>query len=149
MSQNKLTKVKRGQKIIVTYENRDFEVIVIDPDGLGKNQPSVGLGFNMIEKHAGLPQQTSTNWLVKGDPNNDSEFLQLPSGNTYRVTQIIGVDKNEYSVVEISDWVALAADVLKKPGKVRKSTNNAWHAVNRCKKVGNETAQNIKQIKGA
>ena len=47
----------------------------------------------------------------------------------------MGLDNNEYSVLEISDWVALAADVLKKPGKVRKPTQNSlidflsWFAV--------------------
>lgn len=131
---------RKGQLITLPFESREFEVIVIDPDGLGKNQPSIGVGFRLIEKYAGLPEQTLSNWLTKesgleGDPNNDFQFLKLPSGNTFRVTQILGLDNNEYSVVEISDWVALIADVLKKPGKVRKATQNSlidflsWFAV--------------------
>ena len=67
--------VKKGQIIPIFYENREFEVIVIDPDGLGKNQPSIGFGFRLMEKYAGLPEQTLSNWLTKesgfeGDPNN-------------------------------------------------------------------------------
>ena len=31
--------IKKGQRITVTYEDRKSEVIVIDPDGLGKGQP--------------------------------------------------------------------------------------------------------------
>lgn len=134
------TKVKKGLVDTIPYENRKFKVIVIDPDGLGKNQPSVGFGFRLMEEHAGLPEQTLSNWLTEesafeGDPNNESKCLKLPSGKRFRVTQIMGLDKNEYIVLEISEWVALAADVLKKPGKVRKATQNnlidflSWFAV--------------------
>ncbi len=76
-----------------------------------------------MEKYGGLPNQTISQWF-EGDSNNDDQRLRVPSGNTYRVTQIIGLDKNEYYVLEISDWVALAGDVLKKPGKVRQATKD-------------------------
>lgn len=36
--------IRRGDLITVTYEKREFGVIVIDPDGLGPGQPSVGSG---------------------------------------------------------------------------------------------------------
>ena len=39
--------LKRGSLTKLTYEGREFEAIVIDPDGLGKGQPSVGFGFRM------------------------------------------------------------------------------------------------------
>jgi hypothetical protein len=51
------------------------------------------------------------------------------------LTQIIGSDSKPYSVLEISEWVALAADVIKHRGKVRKSTADSlvdflsWFAV--------------------
>lgn len=51
------------------------------------------------------------------------------------MTGILGEDNNEYLVVEASDWAALAIDVLKKPGKVKKPTQNkildflGWFAV--------------------
>lgn len=121
--------IKRGQLIKLNFEGREFEVIVIDPNGLGKSQPTVGFGFRMMEKHAGLPEPTLSQWL-KGDSNNEVLELKPPSGNAFRVIQI-----NDYIVVEASDWVALAIDVLKKPGKVRKSTKEklldflGWFAV--------------------
>lgn len=114
--------VNKGQRITVTYEDRQFEVIVIDPNGLGKDQPSLGFGQNMMEKYGGLPQQTMTDWIFESDRNNEDKWLKTPSGNTYRVTEILGSDKNLYKVLEISDWVVLAGDVLKKSGKVRKAT---------------------------
>lgn len=115
-------KVKKGQKVTVTYEDRKFEVIVIDPNGLGEGQPSLGFGFGMMEDHSGLPKQTSSDWLIEGVRNDQEKLLKTPSGNTYRVSEITGVDKNTYQVLEVSDWVAIAGDVLKKSGKVRKKT---------------------------
>jgi hypothetical protein len=126
--------IKKGQLIKLNFEGREFEAIVIDPNGLGKNQPSIGFGFTMMERHGGLPQSTSSQW-IEGHPNTENECLKLPSSNTYRVIQILGEDGNEYSVVEVSDWVAIAVDVNKKPGKVRKSTKDklldflGWFAV--------------------
>jgi hypothetical protein len=125
---------KRGQLITLPFEGRVFEAIVIDPNGLGRNQPSIGFGFGMMERYGGLPTSTSENWL-EGLPNTSSECLELPSGNTYRVSRILGLDNNLYVVVEVSDWVAVAVDVNKKPGKVRKSTRDklldflGWFAV--------------------
>lgn len=126
--------VKKGQIIELDFEGRRFEVIVIDPNGLGKNQPSIGFGFGMMERCGGLPISTSDNWL-EGLPNAENECLKLPSGNTYRVSRILGLDNNLYVVVEVSDWVAVAVDVNKKPGKVRKLTKDklldflGWFAV--------------------
>lgn len=127
-------KVRQGQLVTINFEGREFEAIVIDPNGLGKNQPSVGFGFGMMDRHGGLPQSTSSQW-VESHPNTGNGWLKLPSGNTYRVILILGEDENEYLVVEVSDWVAIAVDVLKKPGKVRKSTQGklldflGWFAV--------------------
>jgi hypothetical protein len=126
--------IKRGQLIKLSFEEREFEAIVIDPNGLGKNQPSIGFGFGMMERYGGLPTSTSENWL-EGLPNTSNECLKLPSSNTYRVSRILGLDNNLYVVVEVSDWVAIAVDVNKKPGKVRKSTKDklldflGWFAV--------------------
>lgn len=132
--------VKTGKLITLNFEGREFKVIVIDPNGLGKSQPSVGFGFGMMERHGGLPEQTASNWSTKesgfeGHPNNAPNWLKLPSGKVFRVTQIIGEDNNKYFVLEVSEWVALAADVIKHPGKVRKSTKDklvdflSWFAV--------------------
>lgn len=131
---------KKGQIINLEYENREFEVIVIDPDGLGKGQPSIGFNFGLMEKYGGLSQSTLTDWVTKesvfeGHRNNETKLLKLPSGNTFRVTEIIGSDNNKNYVLEVSDWVALVVDVLDKPGKVRKPTQRnlirflSWFAV--------------------
>jgi hypothetical protein len=126
--------VKKGQLVTLNFEGRDFEAIVIEPNGLGKNQPSIGFGFGMMERHGGLPTSTSDNWL-EGLPNTSTECLKLPSGKTYRVSRILGLDNNLYVVVEVSDWVAIAVDVNKNPGKVRKPTRDrlldflGWFAV--------------------
>jgi hypothetical protein len=40
---------KRGQLITLPFEGRLFEAIVIDPNGLGRNQPSIGFGYGMEE----------------------------------------------------------------------------------------------------
>ena len=132
--------IKKGKLIKLDFEGRDFEVIVIDPNGLGKDQPSIGFGFRMMEKHAGLPEQTSSNWVMEEsgigvDPNNPPKYLKVPSGNVYRLTQITGLDKKPYLVLEVSEWVTLVVDVLDKPGKVRKPTQRnlvrflSWFAV--------------------
>lgn len=57
IGKDNLTKndLDEGQKVTVTYEGREFEVIVIDPNGLGEGQPSLGFGLTMMDKHAGLP----------------------------------------------------------------------------------------------
>lgn len=123
-----MSEIQKGQITKVRYEGREFEVIVIDPDGLGEGQPTVGFGFRMMERHAGIPQSTLTDWAIKsekeGDRNNDVSALKLPSGSTFRVTGIIGVDGNAYEVVEATDWFELAFDLLEHPGKTRKSTKN-------------------------
>lgn len=124
-----MAKIQRGQRVQLDFEQREFEAIVIDPNGLGPNQPSLGFGFRMMERHGGLPQPTISQWF-EGDSNTEEKWLKVPSGNTFKVIQI-----DDYQVVEVSDWVALAADVLKTPRKVRKPTLNSlidflsWFAV--------------------
>lgn len=59
-------KVKSGQRVDVTYEDRVFDVIVIDPDGLGYGQPSIGFNLTMMNKHSGLPQSTASGWIKEG-----------------------------------------------------------------------------------
>lgn len=124
-----MAEIKRGDVIPLPYENRDFIAVVIDPDGLGKRQPSVGFGLGMMDRYGGLPQSTSSQW-IEPHPNNVDKLLKLPSGKTVKVIQI-----NDFLVVEVSEWVAVASDVLKHPGKVRKPTKDglidflSWFAV--------------------
>lgn len=49
---------------MVTYEDREFTAIVIDPDELGEGEPSVGFGFRMAERHIGIPQPTLTKRVI-------------------------------------------------------------------------------------
>jgi len=128
-----MSKFEKGQLVAIEFESRRFSAIVIDPNGLGKDQPSIGLGFGMMERHGGLPDATANSWL-QGLQENDDQCLKVPSGNTYRVSRVLGFDNNEYVVLEISDWVALSADVIKK-SKVKKATKDklvdflSWFAV--------------------
>lgn len=140
MTDKNENKIKKGQLITLNYEGREFEVIVIDPNGLGRNQPSVGFGLRMMSKYGGIPEQTLSDWVTKesafeGDRLNEFNLLKLPSGKTFRVTALVGLDNNEYLVLEVSEWVASAADVLKTPKRVTKPTQNnlidflSWFAV--------------------
>lgn len=119
-----MSKLKRGIRITVPYENREFDVIVIDPNGLGKDQPSVGLGFRMAEKYVGIPNNTLSDWLIKSEvrvlDKISDHSLKLPSGKTFRVLEIPGDDGNPYNVIEASEWVSIAVDVLVNPGKTGK-----------------------------
>ena len=140
VSIKKLQNLKQGQLIKVPFNKKILDAIVIDPNGLAEGQPSIGLGFKMIEKHQGIRQQTLSSWLMKesvfeGDRNNEQKALKLPSKKAYRVTEILGEDNNEYSVIEVTDCVQLAADLIKNPGKTRTPTIHkvvdflAWFAV--------------------
>lgn len=53
-------------------------------------------------------------------PEGDRQ-LKLPSGKLLRVTDLTASDGNEYSIVEVADWVALAVDVLINPGRTGKA----------------------------
>jgi len=73
----------------------------------------------LIENSAGIPKNTLSQWpttesAFEGVPKSESLSLKLPSGNTYKVFQINGEDKNECIVLEATDWFDLAFDVLKK-----------------------------------
>lgn len=121
-----MTKLKKGELVTVEYEGREFQVIVIDPNGLGKEQPLLGFGFNMMEKHGGLPQPTSSKWLLEGDYGEEARKLETPTGKTFDVITIKGENQNDYFVIEISDWVVIAGEALKAKGKrkISDSTKN-------------------------
>jgi hypothetical protein len=112
-----MEELKTGQRITLSFEGREFDVIVIDPNGLGEDQPSVGFGYRMGEKYAGLPESTLRAWVRDSD---DQKVVELPSGKVLRVRDILASDGNNYSVIEASDWFALAVDVLVNPGRTGK-----------------------------
>jgi hypothetical protein len=112
-----MAEMEVGSLTKVPFEGRVFDVIVVDPNGLGEGQPSVGFGFRMMDRNAGIPQSTLTDWVTDID---GVAMLKLPSGKLLRVTDIPGVDGNLYRVVEASDWFALAVDLLVNPGRTGK-----------------------------
>lgn len=124
--------MKSGDRITLMYEGREFDAIVIEPNGLGEGQPSVGFGFRMAERYAGIPNDTLSRWVLDLDGNKS---LQAPSGKTFRVLDILASDNNTYSVVEASDWFVLAVDLLVNPGKTGKGLRTklgdfiSWFAV--------------------
>jgi hypothetical protein len=111
--------LKSGSLITLAYEGREFDVVVIDPNGLGKGQPSVGFGFRMADRYIGTPQPTLSGWVIGKDGD---KCLKVPSGKSFRVIDILASDNNTYSVVEASDWFAIAIDLLLTPGKTGKAT---------------------------
>ncbi len=111
--------IRRGQLITVPFEGKEFQAIVVDPNGLGPSQPSIGFGFNMMEKHAGIPQSTLSTWVHR---ENEENWLKLPSGKLLRYIEILGENSaTPYNVIEASDWFELAFDLLENPGKTSKS----------------------------
>ena len=99
--------IQSGDLVVVTYEDREFTAIVIDPNGLGEGEPSVGFGFRMAERHIGLAQPTLTKRVIQ---IAGGEAFETPSGKTFRVIQIHGADGNNYKVIEVADWVELSMD---------------------------------------
>ncbi|MEY3298634.1 MAG: hypothetical protein RLZZ597_1894 [Cyanobacteriota bacterium] len=79
---------RAGQIIPLRYKSREIQVIIIDPNGLGPDKPSIGLGLRGMDRHIGIPRQTLSD----------------------RVSEIDAEDGNRYLLVEASDWVALAQD---------------------------------------
>lgn len=127
-----MVKLKAGSLITLAYEGKEFEVIVIDPNGLGDDQPSVGFGYRMAERNAGVPESTIRSW-VREIPGG--EELVLPSGKAFRVREILAIDGNTYKVVEASDWFSIAIDLLVNPGRTGKGLRTklgdfiSWFAV--------------------
>jgi hypothetical protein len=122
---------RAGQIIPLRYKSREIQAIIIDPNGLGPDKPSIGMGFRGMDRHTNVPSNTLTQRVIQ---NEEGTYLKLPSGELFRVIQISGEDGNSYQVIEASDWVALARDWAKNPGKLRKPARDglidflAWFA---------------------
>ena len=122
---------RAGQIIPLRYKSRELKAVIIDPNGLGPDKPTLGLGFRSMDRHIGVPQTTLSRRVMQIDGDKQ---LQLPSGKAFRVMQIRADDGNEYLLLEASDWVALAQDWAKHPGKLRKPAREglidflAWFA---------------------
>ncbi len=107
---------RAGQIVPLRYKSREIQVIIIDPNGLGPDKPSIGLGLRGMDRHIGIPRQTLSDRVSEIE---GVKYLKLLSGNTFRVSEINAEDGNNYLLVEASDWVALAREWAKNPGKLR------------------------------
>lgn len=128
------TDVFPGKLIEIDFENRQVEAIVIDPNGLGEGKPTVGLGLRMTERHMGIDHSVLSRWTSHSGADKICTTLKAPSGKAFPLVRIIDETNNEQLVIEASNWMDLAVDVLKKPGKLRKETQDklidflAWFA---------------------
>lgn len=131
--------LQSGQVFPIKFKDREFRAVVINPDGFGYNRPTIGVGYRSMSRHTDVPVNTIIQRVVdiapeEGDPNTGGKFLKLPSGKLFRVIQISGNDGNDYSVIEVADWVELVSDWAKNPGKLRTKAKNglidflAWFA---------------------
>lgn len=123
--------LEAGQIIPVQFKGREFNAIVIDPDGLGAGKPTIGVGYRGMSRHLDMPASTLQRRVLRSE---DANWLELPSGKRFRVLRIDGNDGNEYNAIEASDWVAIASDWLKTPGRLSKKAKEglidflAWYA---------------------
>jgi hypothetical protein len=143
---NLMTDIVRGQRITLSFEGREFDVIVIDPNGLGEQQPTVGFGFRMMEKYAGVPESTLRSWVRE---INGESSLELPSGKTLRVREILGTDNNPYNVIEATDWFELVVDLLVNPGRTGKGLKEKFGAFLRWFAVKGFYAEAYTVLKGS
>ena len=131
MSSSEPPQFRTGQVIPLNVKGRELRAIVIDPDGLGFGQPSIGMGLRGMERHTRVPAPTISRRVLQISGGGQ---LELPSGMTFRVFQILGEDGNTYQVIEATDWVELAKDWAMNPGKLRKPARDglieflAWFA---------------------
>ncbi len=44
-----------GQIIPLRYKSREIQAIIIDPNGLGPDKPSLGMGFRGMDRHTNRP----------------------------------------------------------------------------------------------
>lgn len=123
--------LEAGQLVPIEYRGRQFNAIIIDPDGLGAGKPTVGLGYRGMSRHTDVPAQT---FVDRVSEIEGVSVLKLPSGKTFRVSEIEANDGNTYRVIEASDWVALVSDWAKNPGRLGKKAKNGlidfltWYA---------------------
>ncbi|MGB5975634.1 MAG: hypothetical protein WBG38_20070, partial [Nodosilinea sp.] len=84
---------RAGQLIPLRYKSREIKAIIIDPNGLGPDKPSIGMGFRGMDRHTNVPSNTLSQRVIQ---NEEGTYLKLPSGELFRVTQISGEDGNSY-----------------------------------------------------
>jgi hypothetical protein len=106
-----------GQITIIEYKSREFRTVVIDPNGISKEQPTVGYGFRQAEKHIGIPHNTLSGWVVE---DNEFKWLKVPSGKLFEVVVRKAENGQIMSLLEICSAYDLARHVAFTPAVERK-----------------------------
>lgn len=112
-----------GQLIELSYQGRAIEAIIINPHAFGKNSPSIGLGYRMQERCAGISHATISNWVKfteeedSVDDGNEIQYLRLPkSKKQYPIYNLVGETKRNYKVnykvIEVKDFIDFCLDIL-------------------------------------
>ncbi|KPQ31932.1 MAG: hypothetical protein HLUCCA11_22675 [Phormidesmis priestleyi Ana] len=123
--------LESGQLVPIEFRGRQFNAIIIDPNGFGEGRPTVGLGYRGLSKHTDVPAQT---FVDRVSAIEGVSMLKLPSGKAFRVSGIKANDGSVYRVIEASDWVALVSDWAKNSGRLGKKARNGlidfliWYA---------------------
>ena len=91
--------LEKGQIIPLKYKDRSFRAIVIAPDGIGYNKPTIGLGYRAMSRHTDVPLTTLVKRVVELTGEEEGEqtagrVLRLPSGSEISVVEIKGNDNN-------------------------------------------------------
>jgi hypothetical protein len=131
-----------GEIIKIKYEDKDFELIVLDPNGRGNGKPTLGVRLELASALCGVPINTFNNWKTRTPteidlrdyvnllPNQSlesiSQFpqiyngtsLKLPSGKYFKLFNW----NSDFLSIEVSDFAEIIRDVLKRPGKIRETT---------------------------
>ena len=47
--------LEAGQLVPIEFRGRQFDAIIIDPDGLGAGKPTVGIGYRGMSRHTDVP----------------------------------------------------------------------------------------------
>jgi len=98
---------RAGQIIPLRYKSREIKAIIIDPNGLGSDKPTIGMGFRGMDRQLNVPVNTLSQRVIQ---NENGQHIKLPSGKHFRMFQIPGEDGNDYQAIEASDWVEIAKD---------------------------------------
>jgi hypothetical protein len=104
-SESEASQIQPGQVVTVDFQDVTFDVIVIDPNGLGLGHPTVGFTYYGLEKTLGLSKSFLSKWI-----NNQSK-----RGLSFSSFQVTGVNGCRYSVIEASDVFQLIIELLENP----------------------------------
>lgn len=68
---------RTGQIIPLRYKSRELKAVIIDPNGLGPDKPTIGMGFRGMDRHIGIPQPTLSRRVMQIARNYIPEAVGL------------------------------------------------------------------------